>query len=273
MTVKEKKILSRYYKRRFCSGRGAFARAADFVALRVILLAAIYIWFSFNTASALAAILLSILSLGAVCIIIELIKAVRLERFIERENRAVARRLFTEGLVMRSREELLTLIRGYIRQNKADFAPNSLVYAVQTVSPLSEEAVLRAYRTAKERGCTRLCIFSSSSISEAARSVAARCDGVNIALVDADMLSSAAGEAQMSEIHAYILSQDEKNKGFRRKRASTALGAPRAVRYGVCAAALFILSFFVPFALYYRALGTASASLGALSLLVRDNVK
>lgn len=268
MTAKDKRILNGYYKRRFYSGRGAFARAADFIALRLILFTAFYMWFSFNTDSALAAAVLSAASLGAVCVFAELVKAVRLERFTEKENSRIAKRLFIEGLCILRRSEFMGIIREHIRQNRADFSEECLIYAVQTASPVTEEAVLKAYRAAQEREKTKLIIFSASTVGEAARALADRCSSIDIAFVDADALSLSAKMPSLSDVHAYILAHSAKVKSLRRKRASTALGTHRAVRYGLVAAALFVLSFFVSYSLYYRSLATASAGLAALSLFL-----
>jgi hypothetical protein len=59
MSIGEKRTLNAYYKRRFYRGRTAFARAADFIALRIILLIACYLWFSFNVESIIAAAVLT----------------------------------------------------------------------------------------------------------------------------------------------------------------------------------------------------------------------
>ncbi|MEI3424832.1 MAG: hypothetical protein V8Q85_07210 [Christensenellales bacterium] len=86
MSIGEKRTLNAYYKRRFYRGRTAFARAADFIALRVILLIACYLWFSFNVESIIAAAVLTAAAVGAISVFAELVKSVRLEKFILREN-------------------------------------------------------------------------------------------------------------------------------------------------------------------------------------------
>ena len=45
-TQKTQTLLLRYYKRRFYHGRSFVARAVDFLALRIITLAACYLWFT-----------------------------------------------------------------------------------------------------------------------------------------------------------------------------------------------------------------------------------
>ena len=80
MSIGEKRTLNAYYKRRFYRGRTAFARAADFIALRVILLIACYLWFSFNVESIIAAAVLTAAAVGAISVFAELVKSVRLEK-------------------------------------------------------------------------------------------------------------------------------------------------------------------------------------------------
>ena len=93
MSIGEKRTLNAYYKRRFYRGRTAFARAADFIALRVILLIACYLWFSFNVESIIAAAVLTAAAVGAISVFAELVKSVRLEKFILRENARLSKKL------------------------------------------------------------------------------------------------------------------------------------------------------------------------------------
>lgn len=92
MSIGEKRTLNAYYKRRFYRGRTAFARAADFIALRVILLIACYLWFSFNVESIIAAAVLTAAAVGAISVFAELVKSVRLEKFILRENARLSKK-------------------------------------------------------------------------------------------------------------------------------------------------------------------------------------
>ena len=190
MSIGEKRTLNAYYKRRFYRGRTAFARAADFIALRVILLIACYLWFSFNVESIIAAAVLTAAAVGAISVFAELVKSVRLEKFILRENARLSKKLFSESLVLMPRSEFLDIVREYIKCHGKEFAGESLVYTAQTLSPVDEETVLCACRAANRRGCKSLFIFSSASVSQPARDIAARYDGLSVAFISGDMLAS-----------------------------------------------------------------------------------
>ena len=237
MSIGEKRTLNAYYKRRFYRGRTAFARAADFIALRVILLIACYLWFSFNVESIIAAAVLTAAAVGAISVFAELVKSVRLEKFILRENARLSKKLFSE----------------------------SLVYTAQTLSPVDEETVLCACRAANRRGCKSLFIFSSAAVSQPARDIAARYDGLSVAFISGDMLASCTEMPDDNAVRQYILKQAEQKKQIKKQSVSTAIGRGRCARYLLVAAALFALSFFVSYTLYYRMLAGACVSLAALS--------
>ena len=264
MSIGEKRTLNAYYKRRFYRGRTTFARAADFIALRVILLIACYLWFSFNVESIIAAAVLTAAAVGAISVFAELVKSVRLEKFILRENARLSKKLFSESLVLMPRSEFLGIVREYIKCHGKEFAGESLVYTAQTLSPVDEETVLCACRAANRRGKS-LFIFSSASVSQPARDIAARYDGLSVAFISGDMLASCAKMPDDNAVRQYILKQAEQKKQIKKQSVSTAIGRGRCARYLLVAAALFALSFFVSYTLYYRMLAGACVSLAALS--------
>ena len=265
MSIGEKRTLNAYYKRRFYRGRTAFARAADFIALRMILLIACYLWFSLNVESMITAAVLTAATVGAISVFAELIKSVRLEKFVLRENARLAKKLFMESLVLMPQSEFLGIVREYIKRRGNGFDGNGLIYTVQTLSPVDEETVLCACRAANKRGCKSLFIFSSAAVSPAAYSIAARCNGMNIAFVSGDMLCACADMPDDDAVKQYILKQAERKKQIKKRSVSTAIGRGRCARYLLTAAALFTLSFFVSYTLYYRMLAGACVSLAALS--------
>ena len=212
MSIGKKRTLNAYYKRRFYRGRTAFARAADFIALRIILLIACYLWFSFNVESIIAAAVLTAAAVGAISVFAELVKSVRLEKFILRENARLSKKLFSESLVLMPRSEFLGIVREYIKRHGKEFAGESLVYTAQTLSPVDEETVLCACRAANRRGCKSLFIFSSASVSQPARDIAARYDGLSVAFISGDMLASCAKMPDDNAVRQYILKQAEQKK-------------------------------------------------------------
>ena len=129
-----------------------------------------------------------------------------------------------------------------------------------------------ACRTAAKKGRVSLFIFSASSVSREARALAARYENINVAFIPSDMLcASASSQKAMpsdADIAAYIIKQNEQRITRRKKAFSEPFGAARSARYILVAAALFTLSFFVKYTLYYRMLAGACISLAALSFYI-----
>lgn len=192
----------------FTAGARPLARAADFIALRVILLIACYLWFSFNVESIIAAAVLTAAAVGAISVFAELVKSVRLEKFILRENARLSKKLFSESLVLMPRSEFLSMVREYIKRHGKEFAGESLVYTAQTLSPVDEETVLCACRAQAAR-CKSLFIFSSAAVSQPARDIAARYDGLSVAFISGDMLASCTEMPDDNAVRQYILKQAE----------------------------------------------------------------
>ena len=102
-------------------------------------------------------------------------------------------------------------------------------------------------------------------MSQPARDIAARYDGLSVAFMSGDMLASCAKMPDDNAVRQYILKQAEQKKQIKKQSVSTAIGRGRCARYLLVAAALFALSFFVSYTLYYRMLAGACVSLAALS--------
>ncbi|HWQ57977.1 MAG TPA: hypothetical protein VN540_03080 [Clostridia bacterium] len=267
--MKQRRLVLSYYKRRLYKGRTALARAVDFFALRLVMLAAAYLWFSTAVESVLMAIVLSLTATLTASVAAELIKSIRLERFIARERKALASKLFRERLVQLTQGEFYELVRGYVIEHKADFDPECLVCTVQSAAPVSEDDVLRACRMAKSRGTSLVSIFTCSSVSREASALAARIEGMEVGFVTADELT-AHGEANRllpgdEAVDAAVLAEAERERERRKKSVSKPFERWRMRRYIFVAIGLFALSFFVEQALYFRLLSAACLSFGAIA--------
>jgi hypothetical protein len=267
--MKERKIIFSYYKRRLYKGRTALARAVDFIALRLVMLCAAYLWFSSAVESMLMAIVLSATATLTASVAAELIKSIRMERFIQKERKVLAAKLFRERLVQLTREEFLELVRGYVVEHIGDFDPDCLVCTAQSAAPVSEDDVLRACRSAKARDTAKVAIFTSSSVSREASSLSARLDGMTVRFVTADELV-AHGEAKEllpgdEAVDAAVLAQAERERERRKKSVSKPFERWRMRRYIFVSVGLFALSFFVEQALYFRLLSAACLSFGAIA--------
>ena len=180
----------------------------------------------------------------AISVFAELVKSVRLEKFILRENARLSKKLFSESLVLMPRSEFLGIVREYIKCHGKEFAGESLVYTAQTLSPVDEETVLCACRAANRRGCKSLFIFSSASVSQPARDIAARYDGLSVAFrrmrrikAERGKAYACAGKHPVIKRIAYKKAECEKRRGNKQiPRASSAA-------YGRGYALLFYLLF------------------------------
>ncbi len=267
--MKERKIILSYYKRRLYKGRTAIARAVDFGALRLVMLCAAYLWFSTAVESAIMAAVLSATVTLTASVAAELMKSIRLERFIAKERKALAAKLFRERLVQLTREEFYELVRGYVVEHKDEFDPECLVCTVQSAAPVSEDDVLRACRSAKSRGTDKVSIFTSSSVSREASALVSRLEGMEVGFVTADELV-AHGEAKEllpgdEAVDAAVLAQAARERERRKKSVSKPFESWRMRRYIFVSIGLFALSFFVEQALYFRLLSAASLSFGAIA--------
>ena len=266
---KTQTLLLRYYKRRFYHGRSFVARAVDFLALRIITLAACYLWFTTLIDNTVMAAVLSVTALVTISVAVELIKSMRLERFIQKERRRIAERLFRERLLILPKEEFLAIVKAFLESRRVQFADDCLVYTVQSILPVSADTVLRAHRAAQRRGLTAAVIFSAAPVSPEASALARRYDGVAISFITPDDLLASGSAADFlpneQAVDEAIISAAQAEKARRRKTASAPFAEGRMRRYILIALALFALSFFVKYTLYYRLLSAACLSFGALA--------
>ncbi len=270
--MRRKRALTRYYKRKLYGGRSAFARAMDFLSLRLIGLLACYLHFSTIIDNAVMAVLMSITAMAFASVAIELGKSIRMDRFLRRERQSIAAETLKKKLMVMPREEQLGFLRRYARANPSRFGESEIIFTLHRTAPMTEDDVLSAGAAAKRRGAAAVTILHMGPVAEAARSLAADYSGVKVSfLALADILPDDARQALLpgeEEIDAIILARED---ALRRKR-KTALSRPfergRTGRYLLCALGLFAASFFVRYPLYYRLMAAACVSFGALAYAV-----
>ncbi len=259
----------RFYKRKFYNGRSVIARAVDFIALRIIILAACYLWFITRIDNTVMAAVLSLIALAAISTAAEIIKSMRLVRFIDRERVRVAHSIFRERLLILPKAEFLSIVKAYLGEHRASYADECLVFTVQSSAPVSADTVLKAYRAAQKRSLDAVVIFSAAPVSKEAQAITQSLSGVSIDFVTPDaLLKSASATAFLptpDAVDEAILSAAAKAKAQRRAAASEPFASGRMRRYVLVALALFALSFFNKYTVYYRMLAALSLSFGALA--------
>lgn len=272
IVMRNKRALTRYYKRKLYGGRSAFARAMDFLSLRVIALLLCYLHFSSVIANTVMAALMSLVALCFACVALELGKSLRMDRFIRKERAGIAAEVLKKRLLLMPREEQLNHLRRYAKANPARFGESEIIFTLHKTSPVTEDNVLAAGSAAKRRGACAVTILHTGPLSDAARALATEYGGVKIAfLALSDILLEEERKLLApteEELDALILSREE---GLRRKRKA-ALSRPfekgRTGRYLFCALGLFAASFFVRYPLYYRLMAAACVSFGAMAYVV-----
>ena len=263
----DKRKLTRYYKRKLYGGRTAAARAIDFITLRLVAFAALYLWFSTILDNTVLIMLMSIVALLSLCVIIELVGSIRLERFIKRERIRLAERAFTQKLLMMSGAEYLALIRSYLKEHRDSCDNESAVWPLRQTAKLSEDTLIKLARRTKARGFESAIIFSLSQAEDGALASVERYSGVKFTLIGAPELTSCKESAVPAddELDALLLDEIRAEADTRKKIAAEPFKASRVRRYILVGAGLFALSFFVEYSLYYRLLAGACVSFGALA--------
>ena len=134
-----KRALMHYYKQRLYGGRGAFARAVDFVSLRLMGLLLCYLHFSVTIANMVMAGLMSLVAMAFATIAGELIKSIRLDRFIRKERKAIALELTKKRLLVMPQEEQHSRLRAFARANPQPFREAGAVFSLHRITPVTPD--------------------------------------------------------------------------------------------------------------------------------------
>lgn len=267
-----KRALMRYYKQRLYGGRGAFARAVDFVSLRLMGLLLCYLHFSATIANMVMAGLMNLVAMAFATIAGELIKSIRLDRFIRKERKAIAQELTKKRLLVMPKEAQRSRLRAYAKANPQPFRDAGAVFTLHRVAPVTPDDVLCAVAAARKRHAPGIVLFHQGPVSKEASALAASCEDVKVtflSLLDVmtpqDMADLAPGDP---EIDAAILSRLAQGEKKRKDALSRPFRQGRTGRYLVCAAGLFAASFFVAYPIYYRLMAALCIAFGAMAYAV-----
>lgn len=270
--MKTKRALMRYYKQRLYGGRGAFARGVDFISLRLMGLLLCYLHFSLTISNIVMAGLMSLVAMAFATIAAELIKSIRLDRFIRKERNAIAQELTKKRLLIMSREEQLNKLRTYAKSNPQRFQESEIIFTLQRVSPVTPDDVLVAAAAARKRQAQGVILFHMGPISKEALSLAGECGDVKVSFLalwdilnPQDIAALAPGEEEIDEAILSRLAQREKK---RKDALSRPFSQGRTGRYLLCAAGLFAASFFVAYPIYYRLMAALCITFGAMAYAV-----
>ena len=111
----ENRQLRQYYRQTLYGNRSILARSIDFIALRLVIFAVLYVFTLMQTAHVLlSAILAAVGMLMATCAI-ALWKSIRLDKYIEQKRMELSREYLFEKIVLLPRRRFLLLIKQLVR--------------------------------------------------------------------------------------------------------------------------------------------------------------
>ena len=248
-----------YFRRKYCGGRGPFARIVDDIGLRLIVLIGAYLYFAPRFEKPATAVLLSGIVLGIVTLLLRIVREISLERFIRKEMRRISRTLLCDRLLLTDMQTVAALAGGLCPQEER-------AVVLQRALPADADALLALIRA--RRGCGKLHVFACAGFDRSAEAFAARANGL-LVLHEQKELLDAAERAGMTPpqnaIDAYIeaeLKRERERRKAQRLRASPFLRGP-AKRYLVTALILLCVSFFTRYMLYYRMLAGLCMTIAA----------
>ncbi len=236
--------VERYYRTRYGGGRGAFARALDYIALRLILFAGAFLFYRSRFGSLWIVAALSALTLGLCMILMRLYREIAFERFSRREHERLRRAALADRLMLAPRRYLETLCHTLLR-------PCETAALLVCALPADADALLE---TVRKEPLRPLCVFSTAGFARSAEELAPRLSGVRLcgqdALIEAaERIGVCAADADVDDRIRAILAAAKQ-----RRRRSFSFNFPRSAvrRYLLAALVLFGCSFLTRYALYYR---------------------
>lgn len=267
--MKTRRELMQYYKRKMYRGRVGFSRAVDYLALRILAFMGCYMWFSILIANGVAKLLLSLAATAFISVSLDLINSFRLDKFIAAERRRAAGEGLAKRLLYLTDRERRELIREYVKARPEAFGQGQLICTAHKAAGVSEEDVLSALRSARERKAAEAYIFHTGAPTKEAAAAAASCPEVRVTLVDMRTALSPEALKRLTPTDTEVDQMLLDAARMERQRLKAAISAPfargRTLRYVTVAAILAGLSFFVEYALYYRLMAAACICFGATS--------
>ena len=279
-----------YYKHAFYGNRGLFARAVDFIALRVVIFVLSYLWFStLSKDTVKGAVLAAILTL-MVTVALELCKNIRLENFIAKKRNELCREYLFEQLVVMQRDSFLTIVSdlitsmGYTVVKPHPFGlicshqeGLTLVCAMQNHpdNPVEAQQVLDCYRAALRHNLSSAILISTSPFSEKARSFSKKLNGFSLRLISREKLLNLAHQAHMlpdeQQVEEALALELEQKQLTLKRLKKEALSDKKTKAYAICGIILFIAAYVTGQMIYYPAMAGVCFTLAFISYFTGQN--
>lgn len=261
------KITRQYYRREFYGGRNRVARLLDFLLFRAFMLFAGYVWFLSQVQNQLLAIALAAIAMLMVSALIELIKSIRFDAFVERKKKQLYAKALLEHIVLMPPKELRELLVSTlpslagctdIVHHNGGFVAEQTFYVVIQQHPSEEilpSRLIKLLNLARPAHCDKLEIYSTARFSADTAELADKVDGLSIALHEpSDLIALVASVNALPKeetIQEMIVAETAKERQKFRRISRTVFLPVKTRRYLYCAGIIVSASFITGYRVYY----------------------
>lgn len=270
----ENRQLRDYYRQTLYGNRSLIARCIDFLALRAVIFAVLYVFILMQTAHVLLATILAAVGMLMASCAIALWKSIRLDKFVEQKRLALARDYLFEKIVLLSRKRFLLLVKQLVRHMGYRVVcehplgllcevngSSAFILALQNHpdNPVSVQQMLDAYREIAALGVDECLVVATAPLSDNAHAFLHDQTDLAFQVLHRQKLLDLAQTQGLlpepGEVEQALLSKLEEKRVSLKKLKREALHASRVKAYLSCGVILFAASFITGQRLYYPLMG------------------
>ncbi len=260
--MKERLEKRSFYKKRMYGKRTMIARGADFITLRIVIAFAAF--FCFKTLMpTVASAVLAVVAVLMFSTASELIKSVRLDRFIASERDRMVREHIKQIILYLDNDSFCRLAGRCVDDD-------GCVTALQKISPITPDDVLAAYRQAAASSKKAAHIVTIAQITPEARVTAQSAPSIKIHFHTSDELIELYNDEciDADELEKIAIMAEKNKRRLRGLKGMRPFAPSRARSYIIASSLLMVLSFFVKHALYFRIMGIICMVFGMLTACI-----
>ncbi len=270
----ENRQLRQYYRQTLYGNRSMLARAIDFLALRLVIFAILYVYILMQTAHVLLAVILATIgTLMATCAI-ALWKSIRLDKYIAQKRIELSRDYLFEKIVLLPRKRFLLLIKQLVRHmgyrvvcehplgllcEVNDHAAFILALQNHPEHQVDIQQLLDNYREIQSLGVEECLIVATARLTDTAHAFLHELKEIEFQVLNRQKILDLAQRQGLlpdtQEVEQALLSKLEEKRISLKKLKREALHASRVKAYISCGAILYAASFITGQRLYYPLMG------------------
>ena len=263
----ENRQLRQYYRQTLYGNRSILARSIDFIALRLVIFAVLYVFTLMQTAHVLlSAILAAVGMLMATCAI---------ALYIEQKRMELSREYLFEKIVLLPRRRFLLLIKQLVRHMGyrvvcehplgllCEANENSAFILALQKHPekkVSVQQLLDGYREIQQLGVDECLIIATAPLTDSAHAFLHELQGLQCQVLNRQKILDLAQRQGLlpdaKEVEQALLEKLEEKRVSLKKLKREALHASRVKAYVSCGVILFAASFITGQRLYYPLMGS-----------------